>query len=167
MPDSWRVRESGDAVIRRVSLDEAAAAVSFPVALPTELPPGLGLASVELLVAGDEIGVTIYLRDAEVDLGDGSIRLHLALADALPPSTAADPAAVEVAGVEGRWTAERGLLEWIAGGVYHSLDGDALPLEVLLAVAASIPTDGAPSSTPPAFESPTVRGPTGSTAEAP
>jgi hypothetical protein len=76
-----------------------------------------------------------------VDLGDGSIRLHLAFADELPPSAAAEPATVEVAGVEGRWTADRGLLEWVSGGVYHSLDGDALPLEVLLAVAASIPAE--------------------------
>jgi hypothetical protein len=168
MPEAWRVRETGDAVIERVTLAEAAAAAPFPVALPTELPPGLGLASVELLEVGGEVGVTIYLRDAEVDLGDGSIRLHLALADELPPSTAAEPATVEVAGVEGRWTADRGLLEWIADGVYHSLDAGALPLDVLLAVAASIPIGAAAAESPtaPTFESPIVRGPTGSTAEA-
>jgi outer membrane lipoprotein-sorting protein len=167
MPDAWRVRETGDAVVERVTLAEATAAAPFPVALPTELPPGLGLASVELLIVGDEVGVTIYLRDADVDLGDGAIRLHLALADALPPTAAAEPATVEVAGVEGRWTAERGLLEWVADGVYHSLDADALPLEVLLAVAASIPAEaGAPDSpSVPAFQTPLVKGPTGSTAE--
>lgn len=162
MPEAWRVRRTGDAVIERVTLEEAAAAASFPVTLPAELPTGFGLASVELLVVGEETGVTIYLRDAEVDLGTGSIRLHLALADELPPSTSAEHAAVDVAGVEGRWTAERGLLEWVADGVYHSIDSNGLPLEALLTIAASIPAEGADV---PAVESPAT-GPTGSTAEA-
>jgi hypothetical protein len=40
--------------------------------------------------------------------------------------------------VVGRWTADRYRLEWVNGGVYHSLDAEGFSLEQLLALARSV-----------------------------
>jgi outer membrane lipoprotein-sorting protein len=139
MPESWRVRETAGAIVERVSLEEAASAVSFAVAPPAALPAGFTLASVELARVGTDVGVTLYFRDGEVDLGAGAIRMHLEAARELPPASAPEQFTVEVAGVPGRWTPDRALLEWVVGGVYRSLDAPGLGLEQVLAIAASIP----------------------------
>jgi hypothetical protein len=139
MPESWRVRTTAGATVERVSLERAAAEVPFPIAAPTALPPGFVLASVELARVGPDVGVTMYFRGAEVDAGTGPIRLHLEAAPSLPPASAPEQSAVEVAGAPGRWTPDRSLLEWDANGVYRSLDAPGLGLEELVAIAASIP----------------------------
>ncbi len=144
MPESWRTRESDGVLVERVSLERAAGEVSFPVAPPSTLPQGFVLASVELVHVGADVGVTLYFRDAELDVGAGTIRLHLEAARELPPASAAEQFSVEVAGVTGRWTPDRWQLEWDAGGVYRSLDAPGLGLEELLAIAASIPVAEGP-----------------------
>ncbi len=138
MPESWRVRATEGAVVERVSLERASAEVSFPVETPTALPPGYVLASVELARVGTDVGVTLFFRGAEVDAGTGPIRLHVEAAPSLPPASAPEQSAVEVAGAPGRWTPSRSLLEWDSGGVYRSLDAPGLGLDELLAIAASI-----------------------------
>jgi hypothetical protein len=142
MPESWRVRATGGAIVERVSLQEAANAAPFAVEPPATLPPGFALASVELLRVGGDVGITLYFRQTEVDTGTGAIRLHVESAAGLPPASAAEQSVVEVAGTTGRWTPDRGLLEWEVDGVYRSLDAPGLGLEQLLAVAASIPVAG-------------------------
>jgi hypothetical protein len=139
MPDAWRVRGSGGAV-ERVTLAEARDAVSFPIVVPSSLPQGFGVASVELVDAGYGVGVTLYLRDRDADAGIGTIRLHLEPANALPPASSAEQSAVDVGGSPGRYTPDRSQLEWIAEGLYRSLDAPGLSLEGLLAVAHSIPS---------------------------
>ncbi|MGH2636612.1 MAG: hypothetical protein ACRDHU_10790, partial [Actinomycetota bacterium] len=145
MPESWRVREAAGALVERVTLEEASRALAFPLTLPRTLPAGFSLASVELVHAGDEPSITLYYRAAEVDVGSGSVRLHLESARALPPASAVEQFPVDVAGVRGRWTPDRTQLEWVDAGVYHSLDvpedATGLELEDLLAIAASIPPD--------------------------
>jgi hypothetical protein len=141
MPDAWRVRGAGGAVVERVTLAEARAAAPFPIALPASLPQGFGLASVELVDAGYGLGVTLYLRDRDADAGIGTIRLHLEPANALPPASSADQSAVDIGGVSGRYTPDRSQLEWIDGGLYRSLDAPGLSPEDLLAVARSIPSE--------------------------
>ncbi|HSD48401.1 MAG TPA: zf-HC2 domain-containing protein [Actinomycetota bacterium] len=143
MPEAWRLRESGAATVERVSLARARASVPFPIELPTALPDGFSLASVELVDAGYGVGATLYLRDRDADAGIGTIRLHLEPATELPPATSARQSAVDVAGVQGRFTPDRSQLEWIAGGVYRSLDAPGLELEELLGIATSIGRDGA------------------------
>ncbi len=96
MPDAWTHRRVGAATAERVSLETARASVPFPIELPTALPAGFGLASVELLDAGFGAGVTLYLRDEDADGGIGTIRLHLEAASALPPATSAAQSRVEV-----------------------------------------------------------------------
>jgi hypothetical protein len=144
MPEEWRVRRIGGAVVERVSLATARAEAPFDVALPSRLPEGFAVASVELVRIGAEVGVTIFVRDSDVDVGGGTLRLHLEAATRLPPATSARQASVGVGGATGRWTQGRSQLEWVADGVYRSLDG--LGLAELLAIAGSIPT-GAPATT--------------------
>ena len=140
MPDSWRLRGSGRAVVERVTLTQAREAAPFPIALPRALPQGFGLASVELVDAGYGVGVTLYLRDRDADAGIGTIRLHLEPATALPPASSAKQFAVQVGGESGRYTPDRSQLEWLDTGLYRSLDAAGLSLEGLLAVATSIPS---------------------------
>jgi outer membrane lipoprotein-sorting protein len=142
MPESWRLRETGGATVERVSLDQARATAPFEIGPPERLPPGFTLASVELVRVSGEVGVTLYFRDAEVDAGAGTIRLHLETGSELPPASSARQSAIQVRGGEGRWTPERSQLEWVEDGVYRSLDtleAPGLALEDLLAIAASIP----------------------------
>jgi hypothetical protein len=142
MPDAWTHRRVGAATVERVSLETARASVPFPIELPTALPAGFGLASVELVDAGFGAGVTLYLRDEDADAGIGTIRLHLEAASALPPATSAAQSTVEVGDVRGRFTPDRSQLEWIEGGLYRSLDAPGLELRELLAIATSIGGDG-------------------------
>jgi Putative zinc-finger len=142
MPDAWRVRGSGDAVIERVTLAQARGAVAFPITLPRSLPQGFGLASVELVDAGNDVGMTLYFRDRDADAGIGTIRLHLEPANALPPASSANQAMVDVGSlpIPGRYTPDRSQLEWIDTGIYRSLDAPGLSLDGLLGVARSIPS---------------------------
>ena len=142
MPDAWRIHEVGGATVERVSLETARDAVPFPVGLPRALPDGFGLASVELVDTGYGNAVTLYFRDVDADAGIGTIRLHLEAAQTLPPATSADQSSVDVDGANGRFTPDRSELEWIRSGVYHSLDAPGLELPELVAIAASIGTNG-------------------------
>jgi hypothetical protein len=87
----------------------------------------------------DGVGVTLYFRNAEVDVGAGAVRLFHEAARELPPASSARQSTVQVRGVEGRWTPDRSQLEWIEAGVYRSLDAPGLGLEDLLEIATSIP----------------------------
>jgi hypothetical protein len=138
LPESWRVRVEAGARVERVTLERARAAVPFAIELPTALPAGYGLASMELIRTDAGVGVTLYLRDREAESLVGAIRLHLEPGTVLPPASSAVQAAVEVAGVPGRFTPERSQLEWVGSGVYHSLDAPGLGLPELLAIASSI-----------------------------
>jgi Putative zinc-finger len=141
MPEAWRVRGSGGAVVERVTLAQARDAAPFAVALPASLPQGFGLASVELVDAGHGVGVTVYLRDRDGDAGIGTIRLHLEPATSLPPASSANQSGVDIGGTPGRYTPDRSQLEWVDGGLYRSLDAPGLSLQGLLAVAGSIPSE--------------------------
>lgn len=141
MPEAWRVRATHGAVVERVRLEDASAALGVPVAVPETLPPGFSLASVELVRVGDDASVTLYLRNADVDTGAGTIRLHLEPATELPPSSSPARFPIEVAGVDGRWTPSGSRLEWVEDGLYRSLDAPGRSLAELLAVAASIPRE--------------------------
>jgi outer membrane lipoprotein-sorting protein len=146
MPDEWRVHGTDGALVERVTLEQAGAAVPFEIAMPERLPAGFTLASAELVEVEGDVGVNLYFRDSEVDVGVGTVRLHLEAGRELPPATAARQSAVEVGDAKGRWTPGRTQLEWIDAGVYHSLDvpdGSDLRLAALLAIADSMAGDDA------------------------
>ncbi|MBI4259772.1 MAG: zf-HC2 domain-containing protein [Actinobacteria bacterium] len=149
LPESWRVRESEDRSVaaRRVSLEEAARLLPFPLELPSALPPGFGAVSAEIVEVGGVAGVTVYLQGADRGTPEG-IRLHLEPASDLPPVSGAEQFTVAVGRSVGRWTPDRALLEWVSGGVYRSLSGPGFELDDLLAVAASLRpagSDGGPA----------------------
>lgn len=149
LPQDWRVRETPDGTIERVSLEDAAAAVPFELLLPQTLPEGTALAAVELLELGNAVGVTAYFQAEDVALGSGEIRVHLEQTEELPPTTAPEQQTVEVRGVEGRYTPEAARLEWIEGGVYVSIEAPGLELTDLLALASSVaPAPATPGPTP-------------------
>jgi hypothetical protein len=141
MPEEWRLRDTGGVVVERVTLEEASAALGLPIAVPASLPSGFAFASAEVVRAGGPPGATLYFRDAEA--GSAAIRLHVEAAGELPPASSERQRRVEVAGTSGRWTPGRFQLEWVADGVYRSLDSPGLGLGALLAIAGSIPADAA------------------------
>lgn len=152
IPDAWRVRTAPGGVTERVSLAGAADRLPFVLQQPTRLPAGYAFASAELVRLQDQLSVNVYFQQSDAELGSGPIRLHAEVGRDLPPASAASQSAVEVRGTEGRWTPDRGQLEWVQGGVYYSLDGSGLGLEDLLAVATSMepfPTPETGSSVSP------------------
>ncbi len=136
MPEEWRVRETAGALVERVSLDEARAAVGYPVQLPAALPRGYAISSGELVRVGEVTGVTMYAR-SESPFGPGTIRIHVEPADELPPASSSRQASVEIAGAQGRWTPERSVLEWVQDGLYRSVDAPGLELRHALELARS------------------------------
>jgi outer membrane lipoprotein-sorting protein len=138
IPEAWRVQTAPGGVTERVSLADAAGQLPFVLDQPTRLPAGYGFASAELVRLQDRLGVNVYFQQADADLGSGPIRLHAEVGQDLPPASSASQSAVEVRGTEGRWTPDRGQLEWVQDGVYYSLDASGLGLEDLLAVASSM-----------------------------
>jgi outer membrane lipoprotein-sorting protein len=137
LPAAWTSSRTAGGVTERVTLDEARAAVPFDVHVPSDLPAGFGLASVELVRSGDVAGVTLYLRDDDVDTGAGEIRIHLEPASSLPPTTGARPSVIDVGGADGRWTAARSTLEWVDDGLYRSIDAPGFGLATVLRIATS------------------------------
>ncbi|HYF12668.1 MAG TPA: zf-HC2 domain-containing protein [Actinomycetota bacterium] len=135
MPTEWTIRRTDAAVAERVTLAQARRAVGFAVDVPPGLPQGFALASVEVVRTRGVTGVTLFLRDIDIDVGAGTIRLHLEPATSLPPAIATRPVGVDVAGAEGRWTPEGSTLEWVDDGVYRSLTGPGFDLDELLRIA--------------------------------
>lgn len=140
LPKAWRVRTSPGGVTERVTLERAAAELSFAalVPAPEALPSGYTQASAELVRLRNAIALNVYFQQEDADFGAGPIRLHEEQAPKLPPASSASQSEVEVRGVVGRWIPDRNQLEWVEGGVYYSLDATGLELADLLAVAESL-----------------------------
>ncbi|MGZ4155504.1 MAG: zf-HC2 domain-containing protein [Actinomycetota bacterium] len=162
LPAPWLTNTSPLGTTRRVTLDEAAAALPFAVLVPTP-PAGYSLASVETVTVSGATSINLYfLQEDGADAGP--LRLHEEAATALPPGSAPREYAITVRGVAGRWSPGRNQLEWVEDGVYYSLDGAGLELADLLQVAASMrPANATPTSAPalgssatPASASPSV-----------
>jgi hypothetical protein len=138
IPDSWTIERTRRATTERLSLEEAQARASFTFDVPSALPDGYVLASVERTVVRGTDGVTLMLRQQDSDLGAGPIRIHLEAAGAPPPTAAAGQETVAVGTAAARWTPSKGHLEWIADGVLRRIDGPGLDLETLTAVGAAV-----------------------------
>ena len=70
--------------------------------------------------------------------GSRGFLLVQAPGDRLAPPLDDDPAGVRVRGTDGRWSPGRGELEWVEGHRTLTLRSTTLPLEELLAIAASL-----------------------------
>ncbi len=135
VPSAWVNQRSPGGATERVTLDQARAGVPFPIPLPASLPAGYRLASVELVDVAGVRGVTLHFQS---DAGSSAIRLHLEEATGLPPASSARQFSVRMRGATGRFTPSRNQLEWVAHGVYVSLDGARLELPSLLSIAGSL-----------------------------
>ena len=124
--------------VERIGVAEALATAGLPASLPERLPEGYVVASAELSKVGTAIeGATLYLRQPDMDAAGEPLTLHVERETGLPPPSSSTQSRIRFAGVEGRWTPNRSQLEWVEGGVYHSLQGE-LGLRALLEIASAI-----------------------------
>jgi hypothetical protein len=155
IPQAWAVRRSPEGVTERVTLEQAATEMPFPIMLPAAeaLPVGSTLASAELVRLHHNAALNVYFQQRTTDLGTGAIRLHEEVGRKLPPASSAVQSEVQIRGVTGRWTPDRNQLEWVEDGVYYSLDAAGLTLADLLAAAVSLQPYAGPavSPSPPAM----------------
>jgi hypothetical protein len=70
--------------------------------------------------------------------GDRGFTLVQSRMGALTPPANGDVVGIEVRGTAGRYSAERGQLEWVEGGTTHGLSSHTLTLAELLALARSL-----------------------------
>ncbi|MGH2663785.1 MAG: hypothetical protein ACRDH8_13485 [Actinomycetota bacterium] len=119
--------------LERITLAEARRKAPF-LLLPTSLPAGYRLAAVQ----PSDGGATVTFRRPDTELDGVGIRLHQSPGDALSPPLEPGVLAVVVRGQTGRYSPERGELEWVEDGIYRSLSGTALDLGGLVAVAESL-----------------------------
>ncbi|HJR44499.1 MAG TPA: zf-HC2 domain-containing protein [Actinomycetota bacterium] len=131
-----RVR-AGGAVNMRLEPDEVAD-ISFAL-LPSRLPPGYRMLSATLRripADGDELAV-VYSGSQSAPEG-ALIRLFQSVRIGQLPPSSEDLVAVDVGGSPGRWSIERGELEWIDGGIYRSIAAPSFDLATLLGIAGSL-----------------------------
>jgi hypothetical protein len=102
--------------------------------LPDALPGAYRLWNVD---TRNGTATLTYLRPGS-ELDGTGIRLHQSEDTGLPPPLDLEVIGVEVRGLAGRYSAERGELEWIENGVYRSVQAFALDLAGLLRFAASL-----------------------------
>ena len=135
LPPAWRHQGSRGVEVQRIGVTEALATAGLPASLPERLPEGYVVASAELSKVGSAIeGVTLYLRQLDMDAAGEPLVLHVERGAGLPSPSSAAQSRVGVASVDGRWTPSRSQLEWVDTNAYHSLQGE-LGLRALLAIA--------------------------------
>lgn len=123
-------------LIERV--DAGAALTRAPFARrPDFVPPGYSAATVLLSRSLRETSVSFFFRRAEAEYGSGIQVTQSKPAGLLTPTSEA-PAVVLVRGVEARWFAERGVLEWIEDGVHTAVTVPLGDLTTATAVARGL-----------------------------
>jgi hypothetical protein len=138
LPSSWRRLGSPDVKVERIGVAQALAKAGLPASLPERLPDGYIVASAELSKVGTAIeGVTLYLRQLDMDAAGEPLTLHVEREIGLPPPSSSAQSRIRFGGIEGRWTPNRSQLEWVDRGAYHSLQGE-LGLRALLEIASAV-----------------------------
>jgi hypothetical protein len=137
-PDAWLVhRWSGGLV------EQGVAKASFPLMVPSDLPPGYRQVAVQTVRSRASTGVTFVYRRPAAEFDGVGLILYQATGQTLPPPDSPDEQAVAVGAVTGRWSPEEHLLEWMDGDVYRSVSGPSFDLATLLKVAVSLHPKGA------------------------
>jgi hypothetical protein len=125
-------------LVRRIEDVNDLAAFPF-AAFPTTLPPGYpDRPTIALLYRshGTHRTLVVYYRRPEAEYEGAGIELTQSPGQKLPPSAEGfDP--VEI-GDKGRWSAERGELEWIDGNVYRAIRVPAFELATALEIARGL-----------------------------
>ena len=106
---------------------------------PSELPPGYGPSSAQLSRTKTGTEVTIVYLASESAWEGSEIRVFQSSGVGMLPPSSENLAAVTIDGAAGRWSAERGELEWIDGdGIYRSISAPSFDLTSVLAIAESL-----------------------------
>jgi hypothetical protein len=138
LPRSWRVESAAGVRVVRVPVAEAITRAGLPPTVFDGLPDGYVAASAELAnVSSGLTGATFHLRQRDTDTAGPPLVFHAEPGTGLPPPSSAEQSRISFAGLTGRWTPGRSLLEWTEGSGYRSLQGD-VGLAGLLSMAGTI-----------------------------
>ncbi|MGH2641344.1 MAG: hypothetical protein ACRDGO_06565, partial [Actinomycetota bacterium] len=138
LPPDRLDRGSAGVHVERIDVAEGLAAAGLPVSLDQSLPGGYVVASAERSTVGSvPEGVTLHLRQIETDAAGEPLTLHVETDTGLPLSSSSEQGLISFAGLEARWTPSRSELEWVDGGVYHSLQG-VMDLRSMIEIARAI-----------------------------
>jgi hypothetical protein len=131
------VRRVGGVRVERLAPPEAAAVAWAQT--PARLPAGYRAAAAYESRSHDaRRTVTIVYRHPQAGFDDTGVRVTQARpVDVLPPSSETFRA-VAVGGVDARWSAERGELEWIEDGVLRAVAAPSFGLDEAVRIAASL-----------------------------
>jgi hypothetical protein len=133
-------RDGGSAGIdvERIDVAEGLAVAGLPASLARSLPSGYIVASAERSSVGSALeGVTLHLRQIDIDAAGEPLTLHVERDTGMPPPSSSEQGLISFAGLEARWTPSRFELEWVDRGVYHSLQG-VMDLRSLIEIAGAI-----------------------------
>jgi hypothetical protein len=134
-----RTIENGSGLIVRRSTP-ALAFAPFPFAQrPTYMPDGYRAATATLARASDGTrSLTVYFRRDEAEFDGLGLRLvQSSPIDFLPPSSE-EFVEVTIGNLVGRWSADRGELEWIDGDVYRAISVPSADLYTAVRIAESM-----------------------------
>ena len=138
LPPDPRDRGAAGVDVERIDVAEGLAAAGLPASLARNLPAGYVVASVERSTVGSAPeGVTLHLRQIETDAAGEPLTLHVERDTGLPLPSSSEQGLITFAGLEARWTPNRSELEWVDGGVYHSLQG-VTDLRSLIEIARTV-----------------------------
>lgn len=106
---------------------------------PTYLPAGYEARSAMRAMTADRVhSLTVYFRRAEAEFDGLGIRIvQSSPVNFLPPSSE-EFVGVEIGNLQGRWSAERGELEWLDGKVYRAVAVPSIDLYTAVRIAESL-----------------------------
>lgn len=107
--------------------------------LPSDLPPGYASFSASSTRTKLGAEVTIVYLPSESALEGSEIRLFQSTRVAMLPPTSEDLVGIRVADASGRWSRERGEIEWIGSdGVYRAITAPSFDLDAVADIAESL-----------------------------
>jgi hypothetical protein len=120
--------------VRRVAVGPTLQIYDF-ASQPRYLPPGYRAAAGLLSRAPGSITITAYYRHAEAEYEGAGIRVVQASNIRYLVPSSEEFVDVRVDGAVGRWSPERGELEWVDGNVYHAVAVPSGDLTTALRIA--------------------------------
>jgi hypothetical protein len=137
LPAGWLDRSADGIDVERVPLRVALRAAGLQ-AVAGRLPGGYRIVSAEVSsLRGATTGVTLHLRQSEMDVAGEPLVLRVEPAATLPRASSGSLQTVGLVSGEARWSPGRSVLEWVHRGAYHSLQGP-LQLARLVEVANAV-----------------------------
>ena len=133
-------RERGGLVVRRIDPTRALGRFPFvqtPTALPAGYDPNRPTAAVLSRSRSTNTTVVLYYRNPEAEYDGLGIRITQSRGQALPPSSE-NFVRVSFGGVRGRWSPERGELEWVERRTYRAVAAPSFDLATVVMIARGL-----------------------------